>query len=61
MTRYSFDGDANDVSGNGNNGTSTEAQSGVHDGLLRVLEAEVFPDTSDNVTYYEGIFDSTDE
>jgi hypothetical protein len=42
------------------NGTSTEAQSGVHDGLVRVLEAEVYPDTSDSVGYYEGIFDSTD-
>jgi hypothetical protein len=28
---------------------------------VRVLEADVFPDTSDNVSYYEGIFDSTDE
>jgi carbonic anhydrase/acetyltransferase-like protein (isoleucine patch superfamily) len=43
------------------NGVSTEVQSGVHDGQVRVLEAEVFPNTSDNVAYYEGIFDSSDE
>jgi len=42
-------------------GSTTEAQSGVHNGLERVLEASIYPDTSDNVTYYEGVLDSTDE
>jgi carbonic anhydrase/acetyltransferase-like protein (isoleucine patch superfamily) len=40
---------------------NTEAQSGVHNGLERVLEASIFPDTSDDVSYYEGILDSSDE
>ncbi len=42
-------------------GSTTEAQSGVKNGLERVLEASIYPDTSDNVTYYEAVLDSTDE
>lgn len=42
-------------------GSTTEVQSGVRNGLERVLEASIYPDTSDNVSYYEGILDSTDE
>ncbi len=43
------------------NGSSTTFQSGVKDGLVRTLDAEIYPETSDNVTYYEAIFDSTCE
>ncbi len=42
-------------------GLTTEAQSGVHNGIERVLEASIYPDTSDDVGYYEGILDCTDE
>jgi len=42
-------------------GLTTEAQSGVRNGLERVLEASIYPDTSDDVTYYEAVLDSTDE
>jgi carbonic anhydrase/acetyltransferase-like protein (isoleucine patch superfamily) len=41
-------------------GSTTTAESGVHNGLERVLDVWVYPDTSDNVSYYEGILDSTD-
>ena len=43
------------------NGSTTGAQSGVRNGLERVLEASIYPDTSDNVRYYEAVLDSTDE
>ena len=43
------------------NGSSTTDESGIHDGVVRYLEAEIYPHTSDNVAYYEGIFDSSDE
>ncbi len=42
-------------------GFATEAQSGVRNGMVRALEAEINPDTSDDVDYYEGVFDSSDE
>jgi hypothetical protein len=42
-------------------GSTTTAESGIRDGLTRVLEAEIYPHTSDDVAYYEGIFDSSDE
>jgi len=42
-------------------GSATEAQSGVHNGLERVLEASIYPDTSDDVGYYEAVLDCTDE
>ena len=42
-------------------GVSTEVQSGVRNGLKRRLEAEIYPHTSDDVSYYEAILDSNDE
>ena len=43
------------------NGSTTEVQSGVRNSLERVLEASIYPETSDNVSYYEAVLDSTDE
>ncbi len=42
-------------------GSTTTMESGVHNGLTRTLEAWIKPKTSDNVSYYEPIFDSNDE
>ena len=42
-------------------GTSTKAESGVKNGLKRRIEADIFPRTSDNVSYFEAVFDSNDE
>lgn len=43
------------------NGTSTVAESGVHNGRVRTLSVWVKPRTSDDVSNYEAIFDSADE
>jgi carbonic anhydrase/acetyltransferase-like protein (isoleucine patch superfamily) len=43
------------------NGTSTTAESGVRNGLNRRLQADIYPRTSDDVTFYEPLFDSNDE
>lgn len=43
------------------NGTTTVNESGVRNGRIRTLSAWVKPRSSDNVTNYEAIFDSTDE
>jgi len=43
------------------NGTSTTAESGVHNGLVRTIAAWIKPGSSDNVGYYEPIVDSNDE
>lgn len=43
------------------NGSSTEFQSGVVDGLQRVLKAAIFPRSSSSNSYYEAVFDSSDE
>ncbi len=42
-------------------GSTTMMESGVHNGLAQTLEAWIKPDTSDDVSYYEPIFDSNDE
>ena len=36
-------------------------QTGVRNGRERTLDCWIFPRTSDDVSYYEGLFDSTDE
>ncbi len=43
------------------NGTTTTNESGVRNGRIRTLSAWVKPRTSDNVSNYEAILDSTDE
>ncbi len=43
------------------NGYNTRVQSGVKDGVARVLEAMIYPESSSFVGYYEAIFDSTCE
>jgi len=42
-------------------GSTTEVQSGVIDGLQRVLKAAIYPRSSAANVYYEAIFDSSDE
>ena len=43
------------------NGSSTTAESGVHNGATRTLVAWINPKSSDDVASYEPIFDSDDE
>lgn len=43
------------------NGTTTKLESGVRNGLVRRIEANIYPRTSDDVTYYEAVLDSNDE
>ena len=42
-------------------GSTTMMESGVHNGLARTLPAWINPHTSDDVSYYEPVFDSNDE
>ncbi|HEY7091492.1 MAG TPA: LamG-like jellyroll fold domain-containing protein [Tepidisphaeraceae bacterium] len=42
-------------------GATTMAESGVHNGLVRTLEAWIKPSSSDDVATYEPVFDSDDE
>lgn len=42
-------------------GTSTKMESGVRNGLVRRLEAGIYPRSSDDVSYYEAILDANDE
>jgi hypothetical protein len=42
-------------------GVDDRAESGVANGLVRTLSADIRPLSSDNVSYYEPIFDSNDE
>ena len=42
-------------------GIATTMESGVHNGLARTLQAWIKPKTSDNVSYFEPVFDSNDE
>lgn len=43
------------------NGSDTEFQSGVTDGLQRVLKATIFPRSPQPTSYYGAVFDSSDE
>ena len=42
-------------------GTASKLESGVRNGLERRIEANIYPRTSDDVTYYEAVLDSNDE
>ncbi len=42
-------------------GSGPEFQSGVRDGLVRTLQATIYPRSGGSGTYYAGIFDSSDE